>query len=126
MQPVITFEELINRRDIIEAIDWDLTPQEAFQAYQIKSIGAWKYRSLPDVYLFVIYVYKGGHKLLLVKRSLKDTEEIAEIPAPEDLVLACLAEAGGDNVPQGQYAIDDAIKAWIISRFQSVRASFPA
>ena len=110
---MIEFSTLGREKEILKLIDWDLTPQEAFEAYQIKSINAWTYRSLPDVCLFVIYVFKQEAKVILVKRTLKDSEEICEIPVPKDLLSACVALQGGDHAPGGQYAIDDAIKTWI-------------
>lgn len=110
---MIEFEHLSRHKDILKGIDWDLTPQEAFEAYQIKSPKGWTYRSLPDVYLFVIYVYKQEAKVILMKRTLKDSEEICLIPVPEPLVSACVTRQGGDIAPHGQYAIDEPIKEWL-------------
>lgn len=110
---VLTLEELKNRPDILALIDWDLTPQQAFEAYQLKSINAWKYRSLPEVCLFIIYVFQGQVRLLLVARTLKDTQEIAEIQVPDDLMRACLREQAGDNLARGQYPINDALRTWL-------------
>ena len=110
---MLTIEELRERRDIIEAVDWDLTPQEAFQAYQIKSIDAWKYRSLPDVYYFYISVWQNEASVVLVKRTIKDSEEIAVLPLPQDMVTATLPHQPGKPIPHGQYPIDQHIKAWL-------------
>ena len=110
---MLDLTELKTRKDIINQIDWDITPQEAFETYQIKSINAWKKRSLPDLYYFLIYVYKGQAKVLLIKRSLKDSEEIADIAVPESLVSACVASQGGDQAPHGQYFLDEPIRSWI-------------
>ncbi|MEW5723792.1 MAG: DVU0772 family protein, partial [Thermodesulfobacteriota bacterium] len=83
---MLSLEELKKDRETVSRIDWDLTPQEAYQAYQIKSIDAWKHRNLPDAYYFVIYVWKNQGRLVLVRKTYKDSEEIAGIDAPKDLL----------------------------------------
>ena len=110
---MIEFARLKQEKGILKAIDCELTPQEAFEAYQIKSPKGWTYRSLPEVYYFVIQVFKQEADVLLVKRTLKDSEEICLIPAPESLVSDCVARQGGDQPPHGQYAIDEPIKEWL-------------
>ena len=115
---MIDFKELIADREIINQIDWDITPQEAFEAYQIKSPGNIRYRSLPDVLYFSIAVFQGQAEVFLIKRSLKHSEQICLIPVPEDLTAACVARQGGDQAPQGQYAIDDPIRQWLHEKFE--------
>ena len=110
---MISFEDLKQDKTLQSQIDLDLTPQEAFQAYQIKSIDSIRYRSLPDVLYFCLYVYQGQAKLALIKRTLKHTEEICEIPAPADLIAATLADQGGAKAPTGQYAMGPALTEWI-------------
>ncbi|MBU2547720.1 MAG: hypothetical protein KKB20_04865 [Proteobacteria bacterium] len=107
------WNELKNDREVLRRIDWDLTPQEAYEAYQLKSINAWKYRSLPETLYFCIFVWQGHSRLMLIKRSLKQSEEITEVPAPADLMAAALARQGGDDPPHGQYAIDEPIRDWL-------------
>ncbi len=111
------WENLRNNKELLAQIDWDLTPQEAFQKYQIKSIDAWKHGSPPDVYYFYISVWRGENRVVLVKRTLKDSEIVQEIPVPAHLVDACLAKEGGDTVRSGQYAVDDDIRAWLQAGF---------
>ncbi|MBF0528066.1 MAG: hypothetical protein HQK55_02100 [Deltaproteobacteria bacterium] len=110
---MLTLEDLKTRPDIVSSIDWEMTPQQAFEAYQLKSINAWKYRSLPEVSLFVIYVFKGQARLVLVSRTLKDTREIAEIQVPEQLLRSCVTSQGGDNPARGQYPINESLRAWL-------------
>jgi hypothetical protein len=112
---MLTLEELKQKPDILEEIDWELDPQEAFEAYQVKSKESWKYRHLSDVYHFYIDLWKGNAKVFLMRRSLKSAEDIAEIPLPPDLVNACLEKQAGTKPPSGQYPIDDEIRKWIRS-----------
>jgi len=107
------WENLKNDKKLLAGIDWDLTPQAAFQKYQIKSINAWKYGSPSDVYYFYISVVRGDKRVVLVRRSLKDTEIISEIPVPGHLVEECLFEQAGDNPRTGQYPINGRIRTWL-------------
>jgi len=110
---LLTLDELKEKKEILNKIDWALTPQEAFEAYQIKSRDGYKYRSLPEVYYFYISVWQGVIEVLLVKRLLKESEVIAKVAVPSHLLKACLAKQGGLRPPTGQYAIDEAIKTWL-------------
>jgi hypothetical protein len=110
---MISWEELKTSANIIRKIDWDITPQEAFEAYQIKSINAWKHRNLPDVIYFHIFVWQGRQSVYLMKRTYRDSEEIAEAPVPPDMITDCLAPMGGSSAPTGHYAINDPIKGWL-------------
>lgn len=106
-------EELKKRKDILGRVDWEMTPQEAFEAYQVASINSWKHRDLQDAYYFEIYVHKDKPKVLLIKRTLKDSEELAELPAPLDLMKASLPVKSGGGIPQGHYPLDRDLKDWI-------------
>ncbi len=110
---MLTWDELRGRRDIIAAIDWQMTPQEAFESYQLKGREGWRARSLPQVYFFYLSVWRGQAKVLLVRRAIKDSEEIAEAPVPADLRAALAARAEGEQMPRGQIALDQAIRDWL-------------
>ena len=82
---MLTMEELRNRPDILGEVDWEITPQQAFEAYQIKSINAHRHRNLKDAVYFEIYVHQGRAVLKLVRRTYKDSEDLALLPAPPEL-----------------------------------------
>jgi len=115
----MTFAELKKNREITGQIDWDLTPQQAFEAYQIKSINSWKYRNLPPVYYFAVSAWEGRARVVLIRRSLKDSQEIAEIPVPADLVAACLGQGQGEPAPSGHHPIDQAIRDWLAAELET-------
>jgi hypothetical protein len=114
---MMTFDDLIRDKQLQARIDWDLTPQAAYQMYQIKSINVWKYGFPADAHYVLIYVYQGSAKVMLVRRSVKETEELVQIPVPDALAAACLYAQGGDRAPVGQYAVDEPIRQWILDRF---------
>jgi hypothetical protein len=111
---VLNLEELKNDPDLIARIDWHITPQEAFETYQLKSPGNWRGGNLTPVVYFYISTWKGeAPRLFLVERSLKHSQEIAEIEAPADLLQAAAAAQEKAMVPKGQAAIDDSLRKWL-------------
>lgn len=110
---MIPWPELKQRRDITSQIDWEMTPAQAFEAYQIKSANAWRQRDLADVIYFYVSTWKGQGQVLLVRRTMVDSQELAQAPAPEALVAACLAENDGQQYPRGQLPLDEPLRAWL-------------
>lgn len=113
---MLTLEELKRKPEILQHIDWELNPQEAFEAYQVKSVGSWKHRHLPEVFHFYLDLWKGEAKVFLMRRSLKSAEDVAEIPVPSEMVASCLKQHVGKREVRGQYPIDDSIRDWIRSQ----------
>lgn len=109
----MTWQELRQRPDIIAAIDWDMTPAQAFEVFQLKSAEAWRHRGLEESLYFYLSVWRGEARVLLVRRSLKDSQELAEAPAPPELVQALAASAQGQEMPRGQIALDQPLKDWL-------------
>ena len=110
---MMDLEELKTKKELIEKIDWDMTPQEAFEKYQVKSIGGWKHRHLDEVYYFYIDVWKEKATVFLMKRGLKSAEDVAEIKIPENLLNECVAKQAGNPPSRGQYPVDAKIKQWL-------------
>lgn len=108
---MMTLEELKERRDILENIDWEMTPQDAFQLYQLKSAGRFQQRDPPEIYYFYVDVWLGENvRLVLVHRQIMQVEEVAEVPLDESLLLRCIEKFGGSPRSPGQYPIDGAVK----------------
>lgn len=111
---MLSLDELKADPALVARIDWHITPQEAFETYQLKSPGNWRGGNLPPVVYFYISTWKGqAPRLYLVERSLKHSEEIAEIDAPAELLQAAAAAQEGAMVPKGQAAIDEPLRKWL-------------
>ena len=106
-------EELKQQKEILSKVDWEMTPQEAFESYQIKSINPWQKRGLEDAYYFAVYVRQDQPRVFLIRRTLKDSEELAELPVPRDLVVATLPKKEGGGIPHGQYPVEGPVKEWL-------------
>lgn len=100
-------------RELIAAIDWEITPRQAFEAYQLKSTGNWRHGSLSPVVYFMVSCWRGENKVVLVRRSLKQSEDLAEIQAPPAMVEACCARWEGEMIPRGQAPLSDELRDWL-------------
>ena len=111
---MLTLEELKADPGLVARIDWYITPREAFETYQLKSPGNWRGGNLAPVYYFYVSTWQDQEpRLFLVKRSLKHSEEIAEIQAPPELLRAAAEAEAGAMVPKGQAAIDEPLRRWL-------------
>lgn len=110
---LLTWEQLKQRRDIVARIDWEITPGQAFEAFQIKGAEGWRHRALGEAYYFYLSVWQGERRVCLVRRGIKESEEIAEAPVPPDLLEDLAAQAQGQEMPRGQIAINQAVGQWL-------------
>jgi hypothetical protein len=110
---MLDLAELKARRDLVGSIDWEITPRQAFEAYQLRSAGLSAYRSLQPVHYFYLSTWRGENRVLLVRRDYLDSETVAEIDAPAELVAGCLEELGGQEMPRGQLPLNQALRDWL-------------
>ena len=110
---MLDLNELKQRPDLLRAVDWEITPREAFESYQLKSAGAHRHRNLQPVLYFYLSTWQNENRVLLVRRDYLDSETLAEIQAPPELIAGCLAELGGQEMPRGQLPLNDALKDWL-------------
>jgi len=110
-------EELKGHREIIDRIDWDMTPEKAVETYLEWGTG-WsrkgdfvQYPGQESLY-FVIYDWEKPLQVTLIQRSMRDAEEIAKLDAPEDLIGKSIHE-GGRKPGVGVYAINEELKQWL-------------
>jgi hypothetical protein len=76
------WDEVRQDRELIAAIDWEMTPALAFEVFQLKSAEAWRHRGLDQAVYFYLSTWRGENRVYLVRRSLKESEELAAAPAP--------------------------------------------
>ena len=110
-------EELKRHREVIDRLDWDMTPEKAVETYLEWGSG-WSRRgdfvqfAGQESLYFVIYNWEKPPRVTLIRRSMKDAVEIATIEAPEDLIRRAVDE-GGKKPGVGVYAITDELKQWL-------------
>jgi len=110
-------EELKSHREVIDRIDWEMTPEKAVETYLEWGTG-WtrkddfvRYPGQEALY-FVIYDWEKPAQVTLIRRTMKEADEIAKIPAPPEMVSkAC--EDSGHKPGVGVHALSDELKAWL-------------
>ena len=113
---MLQFEDLKKNRNLINEIDWEMTPEEAVRLYLEWGNNSWtgnKYpiRSKNDVsYYFVINTWKETPKIFLIKRNSEDAEELAMFEMPKDIkkkFLDCMGQL------KGVYSVEGDVKRWL-------------
>jgi hypothetical protein len=112
---MMTLNDIKRNPDLINAIDWDMTPEEAVRLYlewgNNWAGGNYVIRSKDDtVHYFVINTWKGFPVVYLIKRNSQEAEELAEIRIPERLKKQYIKKNGE---AKGVYSIEGDIKAWL-------------
>ena len=112
---MMELKEIKNNTDLVNAIDWDMTPEEAVRLYlewgNNWASGNYVIRSKNDVsYYFVVNTWEAVPKIFLIKRNSENAEELAEIQMPEALKNKFLDTVGHHK---GVYAIEGEVRKWL-------------
>ncbi|MBU4316584.1 MAG: hypothetical protein KKF30_04845 [Proteobacteria bacterium] len=110
-----SLKDLKTDRELINAIDWDMTPEEAVRLYlewgNNWARGNYVIRSKNDVsHYFVVNTWKEKPVIYLIKRSSEDAQELALIEIPEK-IRARFSKQNG--FMKGVYAVDGEVKQWL-------------
>jgi len=111
---MLTLAELKNETEIIDNINWDMTPEEAVRLY-LEWGNNWArgdgyvIRSPDDhTTYFVVNCWRKPYVIYLIRRNSAEAEELArfELPARFEKDVCEL---------KGVYALDDDVKEWLKS-----------
>jgi hypothetical protein len=110
--------ELKKNNDLLNSIDWDMTPEEAVRLYlewgNNWNRGNYVIRSKSDVsYYFVVYAWDDPPVIYLIKRNSEEAVELAKIRMPEELKKHFMLGAGCNK---GVYPVDGQVKDWLQSQ----------
>jgi hypothetical protein len=109
-------EETRSRKDLVNEINWDMTPEEAVTLY-LEWGNNWTHgknlvRSKKDVsYYFVVNTWDDPPHIYLIRRNSEEAKELARIDIPEQLKDRFLNNVGRNK---GVYAINEDIRAWLV------------
>lgn len=100
---------------LLDAIDWDMTPEEAVRLYlewgNNWARGNYVIRSKSDETLyFVVSTWKEPPMIYLIRRNSEGAEELAHIQMPRAVREAFDKENGR---LKGVYAVEGAVKEWL-------------
>lgn len=107
--------ELRTNRDLVNAIDWEMSPEEAVRLYlewgNNWSRGYRMVRSKDDeTYYFVLNTWEDVPVVYFIKRASEGAVELARLDVPERLSEQMRQERG---VHRGIYAVEDEVKDWL-------------
>ena len=112
---MMKINDLKKQRELIRAIDWDMTHEEAVRLYlewgNNWAGGNYVIRSKDDVtHYFVVNTWKDTPKVYLIKRNSEIAEELAEFELPDNLKEKFLDTVGHNK---GVYSINRELKEWL-------------
>ncbi len=115
--PAMNIDELKAQREVVNQIDWTMTPEKAVDMY-LEWGASWTrgndfVRGEEDEsYYFVIYDWETPPQATLLRRSSKEVEELAKIPIDRELFLKTIEE-GGIKPGVGVYPPTKELKVWL-------------
>ena len=124
---MMDIEELKAARDIVNDIDWDMTPEKAIYMYLEWGSG-WtrghdfvSYPGQESLY-FVLYDFEDTPQVTLIRRSMVRADEIAKIKVPEALFLQAWKE-DGDRPGVGVHALNMQLRDWVYQTVNGIPAA---
>jgi len=111
-------EEIKGNKELVNSIDWDMTPEEAVRLY-LEWGNNWSHsnyviKSKDDItHYFVLNTWDNKPVIYLVRRNSEEASELAEIYLPDDLVDDFLKEK------KGVYAVEGEIKEWLMEQLDA-------
>ena len=112
---MMVLEDLKREQELIDAIDWDMTPEEAVRLYlewgNNWSRGYHMVRSKHDVaHYFVLNTWEENPVIYLVQRTTEGSVELAKIEIPEELREQVQRKIRSHK---GVYAAEDEVRDWL-------------
>ena len=110
-------DDIRRDKDVVNAIDWEMTPEEAVTRY-LEWGNNWSHgdmiKSKNDVSLyFVVYNWEASPRILLIKRNSDEAVELASIDMPKELKTSFLKSV---NNNKGVYAVSGEVREWLESQ----------
>ena len=96
---MMTLEQLRRQRQLVNSIDWDMTPEKAVEMYLEWGTGWVRGNDFvadagdESVY-FVLYDWVRPYRATLIRRTVEGAEELGSFDVPEELFLASWQEDG--------------------------------
>ncbi|MGD9041758.1 MAG: hypothetical protein PVH82_19105 [Desulfobacteraceae bacterium] len=111
---MMQLEGIRKDHELVNAIDWDMTPEEAVTLY-LEWGNNWTHgkmvKSKNDVsYYFVVNTWDEPAKIYLIRRNSEEAVELATIDMPEKLRHRFLESVAHNK---GVYAINEEVRAWL-------------
>jgi hypothetical protein len=112
---MMQLEDIRDDLELINRIDWEMTPEEAVTRYlewgNNWSHGKHLVRSKGDVsYYFVVNTWETPPRVYLIRRNSEEAVELASFPMPEKVRDRFLTSVGRNK---GVYGLTADVRAWL-------------
>lgn len=120
---MLSLKSIKNDINLLNAIDWDMTPEEAVRLYlewgNNWAGGKYVIRSKEDVtHYFVVNTWGKNPVIFLIRRNSEEAVELAKIDMPKKVRERFLKSNG--NL-RGVYAIEGEVKEWLKKALHDTR-----
>lgn len=117
---MMTLSQIAADRDLVNEIDWEMTPEEAVRLYlewgNNWARGNYVIRSKDDYsYYFVVNTWKEKPVIFLIKRNSDAADELAKIDLPEDMAERFLESVSHHK---GVYPVEGEVRQWLERELQ--------
>ncbi len=117
---MLNIDDIKNDQELINAIDWEMTPEEAVVLY-LEWGNNWSHgkmvKSKRDVaHYFVVDTWEEPPVLCLIRRNSEEAVVLATIPLHASQQRRFLEHVGNNK---GIYAPDEKLKTWIQERLSA-------
>ena len=118
---MMELKEIKQNSDLLNAIDWEMTPEEAVRLYlewgNNWASGNYVIRSKEDVtHYFVVNTWGKTPIIYLIRRNSEEAVELAKIDMPEDIKANFLKVNGHFK---GVYSVEGEVKNWLKKQLNS-------
>ena len=119
---MMQLNDIKNDQVLLDAIDWDMTPEEAVRLYlewgNNWASGNYVIRGKDDsTQYFVVYSWEDKPYVLLISRNSDEAKELAKISLPAELQNDFLEST---SYNKGVYAVDGKVRAWLENELYNV------
>lgn len=113
-------QDVKNNRNLVDLIDWDMTPEEAIVLY-LEWGNNWSHgrmiKSKDDVsHYFVVTSWEDPPRVILIRRNTEGSEELAQIDMPQ-AVRDEFLESISHN--RGVWGLTDEVRSWLKDELQA-------
>lgn len=113
---MITLHDLRRNKELVNEIDWDMTPEKAVDMFLEWGAGWTRgnefVRGNDEKLYFVLFDWEEKCQATLIKRNMKGATELAKVSVPSDLFREACREDG--MKPGGTvHPLNDTLKQWI-------------
>ncbi len=97
-------------------IEWDMTPDLAFCTFSAKGMRDELINTQERICYFFIDNWGKEPVLYLMERGTRHVNILAEIKAPQEMLIDCMVKQGGTATSRDNFSIDAPLKEWLLAK----------